>query len=150
MKKRLIILSIVLIITIFALYFIFSPVKLGLPSTYKINNNLVDVTLKDNNNKEITFLLTNKSEETLYYGREYRIEKQSFGIWRHILPKKEPTFKLMAYELSKNESKEIHIEWDYLYGILPKGKYRIIKDISTIENKEKNFYIDCYFEINKS
>lgn len=150
MKKRYIILSIVLIIAIFTLYFIFSPVKLGLPSTYKINNNLVDVTLKDNSNKEITFSLTNKSEETLYYGREYRIEKQSFGIWRQVLPNEWPISNLMGYDLPVDESKKIHIEWDYLYGILPKGKYRIIKDISTIENKEKNFYIACYFEINKS
>lgn len=147
MKKRNIIIIVLLIIIVPILCFILFPIKLTLPSFYKIDNEKVEASIKEiKNSKEIVYTLTNKSPNTVYYGGEYSIEKASFGVWRYIIPKNEPTFKLMAYELLPNETKELTINWEYLYGKLPKGKYRIIKGLNTNQEKE-DFYIAITFKI---
>lgn len=60
-------------------------------------------------------------------------------------------FNMIAYILKPKESRKITVDWEYYYGKLSPGKYRLIKDVfseSDIPIEESNkVYIGAEFEI---
>lgn len=89
----------------------------------------------------LTMIVTNLSDRDLEYGNPYSIEKYENGYWKSATTINDLYFTMPAFGLSKGESKELSINWEYGYGKL-KGKYRIVKDFSYREN-------DDYISFNK-
>lgn len=80
----------------------------------------------------------------VFYGTEYVIEKKNDNIWVEIpvVVEGEYGFESIAYVLSASKKSEENIDWEWLYGKLSPGEYRIRKNIceKIIENNKINEY----------
>ena len=90
-----------------------------------------------------TLILKNNGDKILNYGEPYEIEKYEDGSWRKI--EADLNFIMPLYGLNPGEEKEINLDWEYGYGKLNKGKYRVLKNVYF--EGEEQFYIDCEFEV---
>ncbi len=78
----------------------------------------------------VRFSSTNENETT--YGSYYRIEKYADGQWKEVDHKKlegELAWTSEAYIVPSHEYRDCIVDWEWLYGILNTGEYRIIKEI---------------------
>ena len=75
----------------------------------------------------ITINDTNATKYT--YGEWYVIQKEENGKWYNLPTKvKEYGFNSIGYEVDENNEVKFVIDWEWLYGELPQGSYRIIKE----------------------
>ncbi len=126
---------------------------IGNKSNIKISqNNDVILSIKDGTltNTGATLVLTNNSDKNFQYGNPYEIEIKKDGEWHKI--KVKLYFTLPAFHLNSKEIKEIELNWDYEYGKLSAGSYRIIKSINYEyeEGKYESFNIAVEFTIGKN
>lgn len=84
------------------------------------------------------------------YGEAFRIDIKKKGQWQELKILNENTaFNLMAYRVSKDGTLELEQNWEYIYGILKKGKYRLVKHVcvkDTACNKKKYFSVEFTIE----
>lgn len=123
--------------------------EIGKESNIEIAEKGVSLSIKENTltKKGVTLILKNDSNVDVQYGEPYEIEIKKDGKWYKI--NVELNFILPAYELKSKESKEIDLNWEYGYGKLADGDYRIIKRID-VENENGIFdkiYISAEFTI---
>jgi hypothetical protein len=106
-------------------------VNIGEESKYVLRDDLVSMSVNEESvtNYKATFILINHTDETYDYGEPYSIEYEKDGIWYEIIPINDMNFNMIAYILEPKGSKEITVDWEYHYGKLIPGKYRIIKDV---------------------
>lgn len=123
--------------------------SIGDRSDIQIFQEDVTLSIKDGTltNTGATLILTNKSNKDYEYGNPYELEIKKGENWYKI--EVELNFNQPAFILKANESKEIEINWKNGYGKLPKGTYRIIKEIDYEyeEVKYQSFNIAVEFEI---
>ena len=126
-----------------------NELDIGSKSNIKISQNDVIMTIKEGTltNKSATLVLTNNSDKNFEYGTPYEIEVKKDGEWHKI--NVELDFTMPAFQLSAKESKEIELDWEYGYGRLATGTYRIIKDIDYEyeEGKYEPFNVAVEFTI---
>lgn len=126
-----------------------SELNIGKKSDIIISQNDVVLSIKrETLTKEgCTLVLKNTSEKNFEYGDPYEIEIKKNGKWYKI--NNELNFNLPAYLLNSKETKEIEVNWEYGYGKLPKGTYRIIKsiDYEYEQGKYEFFYTAAEFVI---
>ncbi len=82
----------------------------------------------------ITLVITNNS--TTYdfvYGADYGIETYANDQWEELPTLKEHVVYTIAYTIHPNSSKDFEIDWHYIYGELPNGNYRIVKNFNKVE-----------------
>lgn len=116
----------------------------------------VTLTLKDVTPISATVTIYNGSAESISYGSQYKfiLEKQIDGIWyvceratrtadgHHI------TTTDIERVLESGMADEYQISWDLLYGNLPAGKYRFVKEIETASSlSSTGDYFATEFEI---
>lgn len=105
------------------------------PTIYKDVNNLPGVTMagKDDTISAtgITVVLKNNSDKECIYGEFFLLEQKFNNSWYEVpvIIDGNYGFNSIGYELSPGDSGEWEIDWDWLYGSLEAGQYRIIKDI---------------------
>lgn len=130
-----------------------NPVNIGEKSKYVISDNLVSLKVKKGSltNSKANLILENHTDNDYSYGYPYLIEYEKDGIWYEIIPINDLTFIMPALDLKAKELVEIGVNWEYHYGKLPSGKYRIIKDvfrkIDIPIEKEEIVYIAAEFII---
>ena len=74
--------------------------------------------------------LLNKADKDYQYGQQYFIQKYEDSRWYHVPYVIEDFgFEDIAYGLEKDSKSEFTIDWNWLYGSLETGEYRIVKDI---------------------
>ena len=62
------------------------------------------------------------------YGSSFRIEKKENDKWVKLdTIIDDYGFTAMAYYVDENNKLEMNVKWDWLYGELQKGEYRLIK-----------------------
>ena len=88
----------------------------------------------------------------LEYGEDFIIEVQNKGAWEQapIVLKGDYAFNGIAHLISANETVEKDIKWEWLYGKLKPGNYRIKKtilDFRSTANFDK-YVIYTEFKIN--
>ena len=77
------------------------------------------ITIKDTNKKPYT------------YGEWYKIEKEVSGKWYEVKTIiKDYGFNEIGYIPDKNNEVKFVIDWEWLYGELPLGSYRILKQVN--------------------
>ncbi len=88
-----------------------------------------------------TVIITDTNKEPYVYGEWYRIEQNIDGKWQEV---KTVTnnygFNEIGYLPDKNNEVKFVIDWEYLYGELSLGSYRILKQVN-------NQYISVEFSI---
>lgn len=106
--------------------------------------------------KRMTIKLSNETKDILTYGSFYAIEKYTSGKWYKIPYTSENiSWTLEGRWLESNDSVEIKTGWDWAYGKLNKGHYRIIKPVtsgplgkqSQDDNGHKEYYLAAEFEV---
>ncbi len=147
MKKYLLILSSLLMILV-----IFSSCSGKdedlLASKYDTLNNLEGISMTINETtispKGLTVIFENNSDKDFTYGDFFVLEAKIDGKWYEVadLLGGEYGFNDIGYELPPHTSNEWEVDWEWLYGNLDQGTYRIIKDI--LDTREPGDY-DKYF-----
>lgn len=118
--------------------------------------NEIELSLKGNTLTPTSMTLVINNNSNAYdfvYGADYGIEIYTNDEWSEVTPLKEHVVFTIAYTIHPNSSKEFEIDWQWLYGELPKGNYRIVKnfdkvaaydDISNVITNQNLYY---YFAI---
>ena len=115
--------------------------EVGDVSDIKISNNDVALSVKNGTlkNTGVTLILKNDSDKLLRYDEVYEIEMKKDNEWHKI--NVELYFSEPLWAVERNSKEEIELNWEYEYGKLAKGEYRIIKEVY-FEN-EQEFYISA-------
>jgi hypothetical protein len=81
--------------------------------------------------KGLTTLFENKTNTEFTFGEAYVLEVNIDGNWYKVPIETEDNYGFIdiGYILPPNDTAEWSVEWDWLYGDLESGKYRIIKDV---------------------
>lgn len=100
-------------------------------STYqvsKVNNIIMDITNISASGATLT--ITDSNEFPYVYGEWYKIEKLIDGKWYDVETIRDDYgFNEIAYFVDENNKVKFEINWKWLYGELPTGNYRILKEI---------------------
>lgn len=89
----------------------------------------IAMSIKENTlgNTGATLILTNQTDIDLTYGDSYIIDYNHKEKWFEFKPIiQDYEFDTSLSVLKANQTKEIEVDWEWLYGKLSKGKYRII------------------------
>ena len=119
----------------------------GDKSDIQISQSDITLAIKDGTLTNIgaTLILKNNSDKLLHYDETYEIEIKQNGEWHKI--NAELYFNEPLFEVEENKSKELELKWEYGYGKLPSGKYRIVKKVYFENEREQEFYISAEFNI---
>jgi hypothetical protein len=119
-------------------------------NTSDINNDIL-LSIKDNSitpeTKEITLVFKNKSKVEYIYGGVDYLEKEIDGKWYSLPSKENVQWDMLAYKLKAEAVAESNFSIKTYYGDLTKGKYRIIKEVSQIDNIKIKSYVIVKFSI---
>jgi len=92
----------------------------------------------------LTLLFTNETDKEGIYGDPFTLEKKIDGSWFEIpVILEEYGFNDIGYNLPPNGESEWEVDWEWLYGPLDSGEYRIMKEISDF--REPGDYDEHYF-----
>jgi len=85
-----------------------------------------------------TIVITDTNEPSYTYGSWYKIEKELDGEWKELKTIIDDYgFTSIAYLPDINNELKFEINWEWLYGRLPRGNYRIVKEVGD----QQYFYI---------
>ena len=102
--------------------------------------------LKDTiSNTYAEILITDNNETPCGWGDPFRIQELKDGKWIESETIGEMIFKSIGYLLNEDNQLKQKVNWEYIYGELDAGTYRIVKSVYSGEE-----YIDLYsneFEI---
>ena len=105
------------------------------PTRYETVNDLqgVTMTIKEGtvSPNGLVLIFENDSDKNCLYGQFFLLEKKLDGKWYEVPVTIEGDygFEDIGYELAPGDKQEWETDWQWLYGKLNKGEYRIIKDI---------------------
>lgn len=82
-----------------------------------------------------TIIITDTSGADYTYGEEYRIDKYKDGEWveLEVIVEGNYAWNSIGYYVDENNILELDVKWEWLYGRLDDGYYRIVKSVN---NKE--------------
>ena len=79
-----------------------------------------------------TLIITDTNPEPYLYGEWYKIQRLTDGQWQdlpHIIDN--AGFTMIGYLPDENGQVKFSINWEWLYGVLPSGTYRIFKEVGS-------------------
>ena len=89
----------------------------------------------------------------LMYGTDYTLERLENGQWAEVeaLPQENPVgWATVGYTIGLNSIAKHHIDWEWLYGKLPAGQYRIGKSVTLDypidDDEHQTFYTEFTIE----
>ena len=90
--------------------------------------------------KGATIVITDLSGNDNTYGEEYRIDKKENGSWQvlEVVVDGNYAFTSIGYYVNKNKKLQLDMDWEWLYGSLKDGEYRIVKSVT--DNGEEKFF----------
>lgn len=89
-----------------------------------------------------SFALKNEEAEDAVYGSMYCLQIRINKTWHEI--EKYAEWTLEAYILFSGTEETISVNWEELYGVLPAGEYRFVKDFNIADG---TIYLACPFVI---
>lgn len=115
-------------------------------------SDFIDIEIKDLTTTSMKIIIHDNNLNEIIYGEAFYIEKYVNGNWENIKKTGENYgFNDMAYHVDNSGILEMKQDWTHIYKELPKGIYRIVKNVffnSDIPiNGEDQFYIWREFEI---
>ena len=99
-------------------------------STYEITDvENVSINIYDIFNTGATIIIKDTNVTPSLYGEWYKIEKEIDGKWYECNPIiKDYGFVSIGHAVDKNNEVKFEIDWEWLYGKLASGNYRILKE----------------------
>lgn len=88
---------------------------------------------------------------TLKTGSSYNLEKYDSGKWYPVIPIIDNYgWQLQAFTIYKNQDTKFNINWEWLYGKLGSGTYRLEKNIIDFRESDNqdNYIYYIEFELN--
>ncbi len=121
---------------------------IGLPPVYK--DNLIALAVEEGSvtSTGACFLLENVSDETYYYGEMYTLEKWDGADWVTLKTKDNIGWNDIAYILDPGKEQRLELNWEWCYGNLPQGSYRLHKEVYS-EQAADSIIISAEFEVEK-
>lgn len=115
-------------------------------SDVKIENSNVTLKVREETltNKGATFVLENNRKDIIDYTLAYEIEAKRDNKWYKLGIIAE--FVEEIYEVDAKSTDQIIVDWEKTYLKLPKGEYRLVKEISVPSTLEL-FYVAGEFII---
>jgi len=110
------------------------------PTIYDNVNDLdgVAMTVKEGtvSSTGLTVVFENSSDRDCIYGEYFCLEKRVDGKWYQVPVTIEGDygFEDIGYNLARGDVGEWPVNWEWLYGSLDAGQYRIVKDILVLED----------------
>jgi hypothetical protein len=71
------------------------------------------------------YVISNKTDQTIYYGPEYHVEIKVDNQWYYI--EKEVEWDAGLRILDSDNMHSYVVNWSSYYGKLPRGEYRLVK-----------------------
>lgn len=95
------------------------------------------------------FTLYNDSDVYYHYGDDYFVEVRSEDSWHELETTGSAVFNLILHDLTIYEPHVLTCGWSGIYGELPAGEYRLVKEIfyADYPENEDSFYVTCEFTI---
>lgn len=97
-----------------------------------------------------TFEVTNSTGDEAVFGSYYELQRKTGdGQWQpldYILDKNSIGWESIAYIIKGNSTWEVKINWEWLYGKLAKGNYRLVKNFH-FEDYSTTYSVWTEFEI---
>lgn len=108
--------------------------------------------LEINNQLRLNLLSSGDVGKVLQTGAWFTIQRKVDGAWYDLAPIAEVAWHQIAYEISAGETTVLPVTWEYLYGELPAGQYRIVISIHDwrAPGDYDTYYLADEFEIMKS
>ena len=125
----------------------------GKLSNYVIDDSKISLSIKKDTLTKTgaTIIMENKTDEKFNYGAVFHLEKKYNKKWYIVEPINEINFTVMPYEIGPKQTKEIKFDWEYGYGSLSKGKYRLVKYMYKLGSESidetKKTYVAAQFQI---
>lgn len=102
------------------------------PQSTQVEN--VTIQISDISPSGATLVITDTNPEPYLYGEWYKIQKLTDGQWQdvpHVIDNY--AFTAIGYIPDENGEVKFTINWEWLYGTLPAGTYRIFKEVNQQE-----------------
>lgn len=105
------------------------------------------------NPKGLTLILENKSDLEYIFSEDFFIQKKTGSSWEDVKPilkEGQYGFHDIALMMPAHGSNDWEVDWNWLYGSLEKGQYRIVKTVigdSTTPGEREAHYMGAEFEI---
>ena len=108
--------------------------------------------LEINNQLRLNLQSSGDVGKVLQTGAWFTIQRKVDGAWYDLAPIAEVAWHQIAYEISAGETTVLPVTWEYLYGELPTGEYRIVISIQDwrAPGDFDTYYLADEFEIMKS
>ncbi|MBR6771744.1 MAG: hypothetical protein IKM28_11080 [Lachnospiraceae bacterium] len=97
-----------------------------------------------------TMEISNFSQKELQYGDWFDVQIQTEGKWYSLAYVVENiAFNSIAYLLPQEKTKEKVVDWEFMYGVLPTGTYRIVTEVIDYHapGDFERYYIAAEFHI---
>lgn len=93
--------------------------------------------------------ITNNTDKELQYGEYYDIQVQVDEEWYSLQTLGDFAYHALAYPVAVGETRVWPVDWELVYGALPVGHYRIVKDIMDYRapGDYTEYYLAAEFEI---
>lgn len=95
----------------------------------------------------VVIIITDTSDRDNIYGEEYRLDRFIDGEWKMVDTIIDNyAFNSIGYKVNDNNQLEMKVNWEWLYGKLVNGKYRVVKDTSE-SGEGTRHYLTVEFDI---
>ena len=102
------------------------------PSAYQpaaVEN--VSISIRDVSAAGATVIVKDTNAEPYIYGSWYAVEQERNGEWYEVKTViNNYGFDALGYVPNENGEVEFTISWEWLYGKLPAGQYRLLKQVN--------------------
>ena len=107
--------------------------------------------LEINNLIRLNYQSSDDVGKILQTGAWFTIQRKIDGVWYDLAPIAEVGWHQVAYTISAGETTVLPVTWEYLYGELPPGEYRIVISIQDwrAPGDFDTYYLADEFEIMK-
>ena len=101
-------------------------------STYNVTNiENIKISISDISTSGATIIIKDTNKIPYTYGEWYKIEKEENGKWYEVKTIIDNYgFNDIGYLVNENNEVKFVIDWEWLYGELPLGCYRILKQVN--------------------
>lgn len=79
----------------------------------------------------LTVVLENNSDSQVIYSEDLLLEEKRSDSWYQVpvIIEEEYGFQDIGYEVNPGEQDSLNIDWEWLYGDIDEGHYRIVKNV---------------------
>lgn len=122
----------ILIASLISLVIIIIILCLLINKNNALEKEMVKISLKKDSltSTSLILIIKNNSDKEIHFGEGFTIEKFNNKKWLKLKTREDTFFNLIDNIVEKKSTAEQQISWDWIYGTLKPGKYRLVKEIN--------------------